>query len=180
MDNNIDLESMARHGQNMLDFIRQLENNNVGFTNNSRPTFLALLEKLNYQQVNQQTKKAFDINDIYDDGPREYEGEELRRHVNNVDDGLVASLIYDAIEQLTEYVSVINRGEFDGDDPSSAHTDRLHLALNNIMALFNVVTVAAGGRKRQSKKTKTSKKSKKTKTTKKSKKSKKTKTYRKH
>ena len=150
-NNNVDLAAIARSAEDMIDFIQQLGNNNVSFDNNGKQRFLNKLAGIPFERVNRDSNVVYDFNDVDEDGPRRYDGEDIRDAVNDMDDNaLVRNVVDNAIGELRTFVSTINRGEFDGDDPSSAYTDGLHNALQNLMSVFNVATVVAGGRKRKS------------------------------
>jgi hypothetical protein len=150
-NNNVDLAAIARSAEDLIEFIQQLGNNNASFDNNGKQRFLNKLAGIPFERVNRDSSVVYDFEDADEDGPRRYDVDDIRAAVNNMDEQpLVSSVMENAIGELRRFASAINRGEFDGDDPSSAYSDGLHNALQNMMSVFNAATAVAGGRKRKS------------------------------
>jgi hypothetical protein len=150
---NVDLVKLTTGGEEMLQFI----NDNLTYPNpnfEKMDRFLELLESFTLRRnIDMDAVNAINPEDV-----REtlYSTEDIEAGLGqlNDDDNLIYNLSNMLKEELESYITNLNPERFDGD----AHSQNLDVALQNIVAVFNVANpdnnnnAMAGGRKRRSRK----------------------------
>jgi hypothetical protein len=150
---NVDLDKLTKGGEEMLQFI----NDNLTYPNpnfEKMDRFLELLESFTLRRnIDMDAVIAINPEDV-----REtlYSTEAIHEGLKqlNDDDNLIYNLSNMLKEELELYIRNLNPERFDGD----AHSQNLDVALQNIVAVFNLANpdnnnnAMAGGRKRRSRK----------------------------
>lgn len=149
---NVNVNDLANSGKAMLDFIeRKLTFPNAVLSAENRNEYVNLLAGFRYSRVDVNATDAYNVDEADDDGYLRYSADDLRealQNVNNDEDNLLHTLIEQMKQQVKEYVTFIEKGEFDGDMENNAW---LSVTLQNIAAVFNLANAAAGGKKSKTK-----------------------------
>jgi hypothetical protein len=163
MDQN-EINNLLTSGNNMLRFVNDnltYPNANVGA--NEKKTFLELLDSFSLKghiQMDVVTAADPEVRDLIFEKEDIETGLEKLNDPEHKDDSLVYNLSDMLQKELNPYIKKLQNAQ--GDD-YDFHSDDLDLALQNIVALFNVAipnnNVAAGGAKKSRKSAKKSRKS---------------------